>query len=196
MRTVYFVVSPPRTGTKSLCRMAHECGYKFKHAPVTTVENRLKDGHNFFADTPCYVPSFVEEICERKDIDPKFIYIEKDFDELFNSWVKVNLHLNYTRMYNQYINEETRLSMPLVTRTDFLSLHETFSEEFMDENNYKRLFESHKEKVLTTIKQKHKSVLIYKFTDGWEPFCKFLDCNVPTVDIPHLNIETMYEQII
>ncbi len=196
MNTVYFVVSPPRTGTKSLCRMAHECGYKFKHAPVTTVENRLNDGHNFFADTPCFVPSFIEKICDRGDINPKFIYIDKDFGETFDSWKKVNLYLNYTRMYNQYMNEELRANMSLTTRTDFLSLHETFSEDFMDENNYEKLFEIHKQKVLSIITEKNKEVLIYKFTDGWEPFCKFLDCEVPKSEVPHLNINTMFEKIV
>lgn len=196
MKTVYFVVSPPRTGTKSLCRMAHECGYKIKHAPVTTVENRLNDGHNFFADTPCFVPSFIDKMCDREDINVKFIYIEKDYDSIFNSWKKVNLHLNYTRMYNQYMNEDSRKNMTVTTLTDFLSLHETFSEVYMDENNYNELFDTHKQKVLSIINQKNKEVLMYKFTDGWEPFCKFLECEIPTTDIPHLNIDTMFQQII
>jgi hypothetical protein len=196
MNIVYFVVSPPRTGTKSLCRMAHECGYKFKHAPITTVENRLNDGHNFFADTPCFVPSFVKKMCDRKDINVKFIYIEKDYDEIFNSWKKVNLYSNYTRMYDQYMDENSRKNMNVVTLTDFLSLHETFSEVYMDENNYKKLFDDHKEKVLSIIKQKNKEVLMYKFTDGWESFCKFLDCEVPNSEVPHLNINTMFEKII
>jgi hypothetical protein len=196
MNTVYFVVSPPRTGTKSLCRMAHECGYKIKHAPVTTVQNRLVDGHNFFADTPCFAPSFVKKMCDREDINVKFIYIEKDYDEIFNSWKKVNLYSNYTRMYNQYMDENSRKNMKVVTLTDFLSLHETFSEVYMDENNYKKLFDDHKEKVLSIIKQKNKEVLMYKFTDGWESFCKFLDCEVPNSEVPHLNINTMFEKII
>jgi hypothetical protein len=94
------------------------------------------------------------------------------------------------------MNEELRANISLTTRTDFLSLHETFSEDFMDENNYENLFEIHKQKVLSIITEKNKEVLIYKFTDGWEPFCKFLDCEVPNSEVPHLNINTMFEKII
>jgi hypothetical protein len=38
--------------------------------------------------------------------------------------------------------------------------------------------------------------LIYNFQDGWEPFCNFLGCDKPSVEIPHLNIETMFEKIL
>lgn len=196
MKIVYFVISPPRTGTKSVCRMAHQCGFKIKHAPVNTVKNRLNDGHNFFADTPCFVPSFIESICENEDFEPRFIYIEKDFDKIFDSWKKVNLYLNYTRMYNQFMDESSREKMSVTSKTDFLSLHEIFSESFLDENNYEKLFKDHREKVLSIVKNKNKKVLIYKFEDGWEPFCKFLECDIPETEIPHININTMFEQII
>jgi len=196
MKTVYFVVSLPRTGTKSLCRMAHECGITFIHAPINTFQRELENGKNFFADTPCFVPSFIEKVLEIENINPKFIYIDRDFTEVFESWKKVNLHLNYTRMYNQYTNEETRSSMPKSTLTDILSLHECFNESYMDNSNYLTLFESHKQKVLSIIRENNKELLIYNFQDGWEPFCNFLGCDKPSVEIPHLNIETMFEKIL
>jgi hypothetical protein len=196
MKTVYFVISLPRTGTKSLCRMAHECGITFRHAPINTFQRELENGKNFFADTPCFVPSFIEKVLEIENINPKFIYIDRDFTEVFESWKKVNLHLNYTRMYNQYTNEETRSSMPKSTLTDILSLHECFNESYMDNSNYLTLFESHKQKVLSIIRENNKELLIYNFQDGWEPFCNFLGCDKPSVEIPHLNIETMFEKIL
>lgn len=196
MNVVYFVVSLPRTGTKSICRMAHECGFNIKHAPVNTFQSRLNEGHNFFADTPCFVPSFVESICQRKDIKPKFIFIDKDHEKTFLSWNKVNLHLNYSRMYNQYMNEEERSKMKQSTMTDFISLHESFSEKFMDVSNYNELFETHKQTVLSIIKKYNKDLLIYKFTEGWKSFCEFLNCEEPNIEIPHLNTDTMFEKII
>lgn len=196
MKEVYFVISLPRTGTKSLCRMAHDCGLKFKHAAVTTFEKRLRDGHNFFADTPCYVPSFVESICNREDIDPKFIFIDKDYSKIFESWKKVNLYLNYRRMYDQWMNEDLRSKMSLSNQKDFLSLHESFSETLMDESNFEKLFDLHKDKVLSIVKHYKKKLLIYNFNEGWDPFCEFLNCEVPESDLPHLNTDTMFEQII
>jgi hypothetical protein len=196
MREVYFVVSLPRTGTKSLCRMAHQCGFNFKHAPINTFNRELKEGKNFFADTPCFVPSFVKRILELPDIDPKFIYIEKEYDKIFESWKKVNLHLNYTRMYNQYSNEKTRSQMHVNMMTDFMSLHESFSEQYMNEENYNELFELHKQKVSSIIKENNKELLMYKFEDGWKPFCDFTKTDIPTSEIPHINIDTMFEKII
>jgi hypothetical protein len=99
-------------------------------------------------------------------------------------------------MYNQYTNEETRSSMPKNTLTDILSLHECFNESYMDNSNYLTLFESHKQKVLSIIRENNKELLIYNFQDGWEPFCNFLGCDKPSVEIPHLNIETMFEKIL
>ena len=196
MRTVYFVISLPRTGTKSLCKMAHECGQTFRHAPVNAFEIELNNGKNFFADTPCFRPSFIEKVLQIENINPKFIYIDRDIVEVFESWKKVNLHLNYTRMYNQYLNEETRSNMHPNTLTDILSLHESFSQTYMDESNYLTLFESHEQKILSIIMENNKELLIYNFQDGWETFCDFLGSEKPSVKIPHLNIKTMFEKII
>lgn len=196
MRDIYFVVSLPRTGTKSLCKMAHACGYEFRHAPINLFKKELDSGKNFFSDTPCFVPSFIENIFDIEGINPKFIYIEKDYDKLFNSWEKVNLYLNYTRMFKQYENQETRQLMNPNAVTDFLSLHESFSETYLDKINYAYLFELHKQKVVSIINKKNKDLLMYKFEDGWEPFCNFLGCETPSTELPHLNIDTMFEKII
>jgi len=196
MKTVYFVISLPRTGTKSLCKMAHECGKTFRHAPVNTFDRELNNDIVFFADTPCFVPSFIEKVLKIEDINPKFIYIDKNFSEIFESWKKVNLYLNYTRMFNQFFDKENRSIMHPNSVTDFLSLHESLNETFMDENNFDSLFELHKEKVISIVKENNKELLIYNFQDGWDPFCNFLECDVPYSKIPHLNIETMFEKIL
>jgi len=196
MKDVYFVISLPRTGTKSLCKMANTCGYEFKHAPINLFKKELDSGKNFFADTPCFVPSFIEKIFNIENINPKFIYIEKDYNNLFSSWEKVNLYLNYTRMFKQYQNEETRQSMNPNAVTDFLSLHESFSETYLDKINYAYLFELHKQKIVSIINKNNKELLMYKFEDGWEPFCNFLGCEIPSTELPHLNIDTMFEKII
>lgn len=196
MKNIYFVISLPRTGTKSISKMAHVCGLNFKHAPVNTFDRDYRSGKNFFADTPCYVPSFIENVIKINGITPKFIYIEKDFTEIFNSWKKVNLYRNYISMYNSYIDEESRKKMGHNSIKDFESLNECFLNTYMDENNYYDLFEKHKQKVLSIVKENNKEILMYRFSDGWEPFCNFLNCEVPNINIPHLNINTMFEKIL
>jgi hypothetical protein len=66
----------------------------------------------------------------------------------------------------------------------------------MDESNYLTLFESHKQKILSIIRENNKELLIYNFQDGWETFCDFLGSEKPSVEIPHLNIKTMFEKIL
>ena len=86
--------------------------------------------------------------------------------------------------------------MKQTTMTDFMSLHESFSQTFMDESNYSELFESHKQKVLSIVKKYNKDLLEYSFTDQWEPFCNFVGCDIPEIEIPHLNIDTMFQPIL
>lgn len=192
----YFVVSLPRTGTKSLCNMAHSCGYKFKHVPHFSFEDRLKEGYNFFSDTPCFVPSFIENLCKRTDFESHFIYIEKDYENIFKSWVKVNLYQNYVGMYRDYFDSEKKETMRYGMQYDIQSYNESFSNEFLTVDNHKLLFDQHKKKIFKIIKNYNKKILTYKFEDGWEPFCKFLESDVPSCEIPYINVNTMFEKII
>jgi len=192
----YFVVSIPRTGTKSLCRMAHECGLKFKHVPGFSFEDRFKDGMEFFSDTPCYVPSFIEKICERNDFNAKFIYIDRNYDDIFNSWVKSDLYKNYIWLKNLYNNEEKRKDMRYGMQYDYLCYNESFSNQELTKENYKEVFEEHKNKVFSTLQKHNKELLIYNFTDGWKPFCDFLGCEIPNVEIPKINSGQLFEKII
>ena len=38
-------------------------------------------------------------VCQSNEIEPKFIFIERDFDEVFKSWVDVKLFYNYNNHY-------------------------------------------------------------------------------------------------
>ena len=97
MRTVYFVISLPRTGTSSISRMAKMVGFTPQHPPHQSFIHNWKGewGWNFFSDTPTFCPKNVEMVCQSNEIEPKFIFIERDFDEVFKSWVDVKLFYNY-----------------------------------------------------------------------------------------------------
>ena len=196
MKTVYFVVSLPRTGTKSICKMANILGFDFKHTFVGTIDRDIQRGVKFFSDTPSYVPSFIEQMCKKTDIIPKFIYIDKKPEDIFSSWNKVTLYRNYLNMYSQYFDEEQREKMSIHSINDFLSYHESFSEIILKEENCQELIIQHKNKVIEIIEKYKRELLIYNFEEGWKPFCGFLDCEVPNIEIPHLNTDTMFEKII
>ena len=57
---IFFVVSLPRTGTKSVCKMADLCDLKPMHVLDTSKRliSHIENGYNFFADTPFYNPNF------------------------------------------------------------------------------------------------------------------------------------------
>lgn len=191
MKQIYSVISLPRTGTTSISKMAKLVGMEVAHAPLYSVDNHLKFSNlNFFSDTPMYSPRTVEKLSANSSIEVKFIYIEKDFNALFNSWKKVNLYRDYLRIKNA---DESQLNVGQVY--DGQIHREVFKEKTLDEDNYKLLFSNHKREVLNLIKEYKKEVLIYDFNMGWEPFCKFLNKPIPNQSIPHLNRNTMFDPI-
>jgi len=187
--TKYFVVSLPRTGTTSICQMAKICGFNPKHAPQMYFDSFL-GRHDFFSDTPVFCPSVINQIISNNNINSKFIYIERDFDIVFDSWKRVNLYKNYSGMVSGKKSGEI-LSKSM--QFDIDSYENAFDYKFLDENKYKEIFESHKKTVLNIIEGNEKPLLIYNFEDGWKPFCDFLNVDVPEKDIPLLNKNKMFD---
>ena len=55
----------------------------------------------------------------------------------------------------------------------------------IEEANCKRVFEQHNAAVRRHVPPD--KLLVFRVTDGWEPLCAFLGCEVPAVPFPHLN---------
>jgi len=194
MKTVYFVVSLPRTGTKSISKMVQILGFNIKHGFGNGFETFFDRGFDFFADTPSYVPSFIESVCKSEKFIPKFIYIDKNFDEIYQSWVKVGLYKNYVGMWNQY-NDKKKTTLSRYSLIDIESYSESFSAQFMNEKNYQELFQKHKDMIFEIIKKYNKDFLIYNFNDGWESLCCFMNKEISNQLIPHINQNTMFDKI-
>ena len=93
-QTKYFVVSLPRTGTKSICKMAATTGMKISHAPSVALQRALHSTNiRFFADTPVYAPSHISHVMVNEN--HKFIYIDRDAEEWKSSFERVKLNINY-----------------------------------------------------------------------------------------------------
>jgi hypothetical protein len=189
--TKYFVVSLPRTGTTSICKMAKICGLNPKHAPQIHFDNFLEN-YDFFSDTPVFCPSTVMQIASNDNINSKFIYIQRNFDVVFDSWKRVKLYENYNRMVS---GKKTGDVFGECIKFDIDSYENAFNYEFLDENNYKDVFENHKKTVLNIIEENKKPLLIYKFEDGWKSFCDFLNVDIPEKDIPILNKNKMFDNL-
>lgn len=187
--TKYFVVSLSRTDTTSICEMSKICGLNPKHAPQMYFDSFL-GRHDFFSDTPVFCPSVITQIVSDDTINSKFIYIQRDFDIVFDSWKRVNLYTNYTRMFSGKKSGEI-LKKSMQFDIDFYE--NAFNYKFLDENNYKEIFENHKKTVLNIIEKHKKPLLIYNFEDGWKPFCDFLNADIPEKDIPFLNKNKMFD---
>jgi hypothetical protein len=196
MKTVYFVVSLPRTGTKSISKMAQILGFNTKHGFGNGFETFFDRGFDFFADTPSYVPSFIESVCKSEKFIPKFIYIDKNFDEIYQSWVKVGLYKNYVGMWNQYNDEEKKTTtLSRYSLIDIESYSESFLSQFMNEKNYQELFQKHQDKIFEIIQKNNRNLLIYNFSDGWKPLCEFLNKDIRNEVMPHINQNTMFDKI-
>lgn len=194
MQITYFVISLPRSGTSSLSRMAKICGLRQNHAPHSTIFNKLgRNEFDFYSDTPIYVPSVVEKLCNLETVKPKFIYIDRDFDNIYNSWKQVGLLKDYNMMYNRYYVVKDNLGSHHSMIFDIQSYHEAFGETHLNDDNYKEIFENHKNKVLNMVK--NEDLLIYNFDMGWKPFCDFLNCEVPQDELPHVNKNKMFDKI-
>lgn len=172
------VCSLPRTGTKSLCKMLNVIGYNSKHLPVTLYQRLTNEGYNAFADTPCYSLSFVKE---RAIENCKFIYIDRNIDEWIDSFESVNLHKGYELLMNlsnpAHINQIRMLDMKSLG--DIFGYYRRY-----DRDNFKRKFIEHKIQLMDMLQEK---LLIYNFSQGWEPLCNFLQKDIPDTEIPHLN---------
>lgn len=186
----YFVVSLPRSGTTSICKMAKICGLNPRHAPHTSFKRQIVSNEfNFFSDTPVFCPDEIERICSDQKIDSNFIYIDRNFDDIFKSWENVKLYRNYLGM----LNSEVMLKPS--QKFDFDSYNNAFGNEALNEKNYNEIFQRHKENVLSILNKHGKHVLIYKFEEGWSPFCSFLNVDIPQEDVPVMNKNKMFDKI-
>jgi hypothetical protein len=73
--------------------------------------------------------------------------------------------------------------------------NDAFNGEKLTEENYKEVFENHKNTVIDMVKKSNSELLIYNFEEGWGPFCNFLNKEVPNKDIPWVNKGTMFDKI-
>lgn len=174
--------------------MAKMLGFTPQHPPHQSFIHNWKGewGWNFFSDTPTFCPKNVEMVCQSDEIESKFIFVERDFDEVFQSWVNVKLFKNYNETILASKGEGVYLP---AMEFDLDSYTDAFDGETLTEENYQRLFNNHKSKVLSIVEKYQKPVLIYDFNQGWEPFCKFTNTEIPSEEIPHLNNKKIYEKI-
>ena len=195
METKYFVVSLPRSGTSSISKMAYIVGMKQKHCPSLYFSHLLgRNDFNFYSDTPIYAPSTIDIICADEESDVKFIFINRNFKDIFQSWVNVNLYGDYLHILKMYNSNRNNMSPSMLL--DYESHYDAFNGNILNESNYQEVFNNHKEMIINKIVGYNRPILIYNFESGWKPFCDFLGVNVPNVEIPIINKSKMFEAIV
>lgn len=178
-----FVVSLPRTGTTSMCKMLNILGYKSKHVPSCFYEKWVREGYTAFADTPCFSLSFIKEQ-SIIDESSKFIYINRDFNEWIDSIERVHLDKSYVSMM--------QLSGPdnlnVVRLNEIKSYGETFGFRLnYDRDIFLQKAQEHKQALIEMLSPS--KLLLYDFYDGWDSLCKFLNLDRPDSNVPFLNKE-------
>lgn len=210
---LFFVISLPRTGTTSICSMANICGLNAAHGYPNLMYGLQPAEYNFYSDVPWFSFSVIEWVIQWSNVIPvvsgwgshsdedghaydpytankKFIYIERDVDSWYNSWKNSELNHNYNGFF-EYPSLLSRFQ-----RTDFNTYKDAFGGDKITEQNYKEKFLNHREKAIDLVKKANLDLLIYKFSDGWEPFCDFIKKPVPDEKIPHQNIGQFGDAVI
>lgn len=172
MSEIYFLVSLPRTGTKSICSMAETCGLKPRHvlSENSTIEQDINLGYNLFADSPFYVPNFLHGVITSSPHKIKFIYANKDNP----LWIK-----SFKQMLKDWRSSPRKID-------DYnYNLNDRLSYEYLMNNIHTR-FHNHKVAVFELAQKYNIEILDYDFKDGWKPLCDFIDKPVPNTPIPHI----------
>jgi hypothetical protein len=168
---IYIVTSLPRTGTTSLCKMAKICELNAKHVlSGIKFHVALDNNFKFFADTPFYSPEFLIGLLEslsNEEYNFKFIHSHREREKWEVSFNRLNEKFFYKR---NIVNRITLMDNICYTKTI-----PSFN------------FEDHYNKIKEISKIYNIPMLDYNFKDGWEPFCNFLGCDIPNVELPHLN---------
>lgn len=73
-----------------------------------------------------------------------------------------------------------------------LILERTFSGRFTDKAHAIDVFNQHNDEVRDTVPADQ--LLVYEPGSGWEPLCRFLGCDVPDTDFPHVNSTAEFHQ--
>lgn len=186
IKTKFIVVSLPRTGTKSLCEMAQIMGFEVAHAPGTAYYSALATA-DFVADTPAFMPSLIKEALDSSD-EVKFIYSAKSPRDWMLSMDKVGLSNNYNEMCRM-----NREDMTAHNKIDYDALYEVFSGPVAALPITMKAYRDHGTMVRTLIPADR--LLVYNFSDGWAPLAEFMGVDVPDVEIPHLNQNTMFDKL-
>ena len=187
IQTKFVVVSLPRTGTLSICQMLTSLGFSCEHPVGPSWEAFMGRDRDVLADTPMFAPSVINYALEHSD-DVKFIYLNKNPSDWVASMQKIKLADTYNRMH---ANPEKEV-VSIYSKIDYSSLHEVLDGPF-DETEGRRKFGEHRQFVERTIPPER--LLIYHFSKGWGPLCEFVGKPVPDIDVPHLNVDTMFDKL-
>jgi hypothetical protein len=159
--------------------MGEMCGLKTKHTLEGSKSNKfeclklhelINDGYSLFSDTPFYSPEFLMGVIEtiQNPFDIKLIYSHRTEE----SWVK-----SLDNLFKIF-------KVPDVNGKDRKFLHDNLCYNYIQRNDG---YSNHY-KMIKEISNVYKIPLLdYQFSDGWKPFCEFVNKEIPNCDIPHLN---------
>jgi hypothetical protein len=170
--------------------MMKQLGFGTNHVPGPGFESFMttRKDVEVLADTPMYQPSVVQSVVNRSD-EVKFIYVDKTARAWVDSMLKVGLQNGH--ISNARLVKEDRASPH--NKIDYEAMYEVLeSDEFIEEDAIEA-FNRHKAKIEAIVPAGR--LLVYNFTQGWEPLCNFVGKEVPDGDLPHLNKDTMFDPV-
>ena len=188
MATKYVVASLPRSGTRSLNRMAALVGLAQKHVSYSW-RTDFQD-FDLFSDTPFFAPSVLEELAAFRGVDVRFIYIERTPEEWFSSFERVGLAATFRHLCvtdDQHLHPGQQFDKRYYT--------DALGPDPLDASSGVVAYRAHRARVFDIARTHNRPLFSYSFSMGWAPLCRFLGVPTPDVAIPHLNRTSMFDAI-
>ena len=195
-----------KTGTTSLKRALQELGYNTYDYREHVTFHRQQWLNSFETDR---IPDFVDMykgVDAITDLPPAF-WFEEIFAAFPDAKVILSMRDSEEKWVQSLVNHFRILgTIPFYTRIYFYikgtqhflnTLHEAVygSSNPKATTLYRKKYRQHNERVQAVIPRD--KLLIFNVKQGWEPLCKFLCCDVPSIPFPKVNVaSTVAKQVL
>ena len=207
----------PRTGTTTLKKSLEYLGYIKTHhmkellvkptnlhywldleSKGTTDWDALYEGYQATVDFPCY--PYYKQHMDRYP-DAKVILTVRPFDNWYESAKNTvrkaapqTISEKLGMLFKMATNTQIRQAVKCVQMFERIFWDKQMKGKFDDKTFAEKVWNEHIEEVKAYVPAE--KLLIYDVRDGWRPLCKFLNKEIPSEPLPHLNKKENFKKML